>query len=68
MPRMGFQEFRFPEVYAGITTMECSACTFQFVYVEPEETQTAYATMSQHFHDAHPKLKPYDVPVTCTRH
>jgi hypothetical protein len=43
----------FPDVFCGITSMTCQSCSFEFVYVEPEEKERAMQVISQHINDYH---------------
>ena len=38
---------------AGIRSMKCTACSFEFVYVTPEETDNANLVMALHLHEMH---------------
>jgi hypothetical protein len=57
----------FPTVYCGISTIRCGSCEFEFVYVEPEETERAMSSMGQHVADCHPDDARL-VEITVTRY
>jgi hypothetical protein len=68
MPNLGFREFKFPQIVAGIYTLKCASCDFSFCYVIPEEAESAYLAMAEHFHEKHPSRKPQDMSITIFKH
>jgi hypothetical protein len=64
----GRKEPHFPKSYAGISTIKCNGCRFEFVFIEPEETMSALLTINNHILITHGGKNLSEVQATLSRH